>query len=83
MSQVEDVPLTSTGSVEDVCRPFPDNRQRRHEGDRIQVSLNSSLLATDPGPGIVQICAPVSPDDISSPFAHEGQQIRRTCPKVD
>src|SRR5262245_48041784 len=67
---------------EHITRSFFDDAPIRQQCRRIEISLHSTLPA-QPVPSLVEVHTPVQANDVSTSFAHEFQQTRRSSSEID
>ena len=82
MSQIENVAGAFRGLVQNILRSAADFASVAQQHARIQVTLDSPVMA-DCIPGLIQAYPPVDSDHRTAAFSQQRQQRRIACGKVN
>src|SRR5690242_10224278 len=82
MSQIEDMPRTTSRAPQDIVHLGLDDWPGGEHNCGIEIALNAMIVA-DPLPDCVQIDAPIHANDRGSIVFHLVQQRRRTGAEMD
>ncbi len=80
--KIEHMSVAARGTAQDVLDTTLDFMEGGVERDRIEVPLDGAIMP-DHGPSLIEVNAPIHPDDISARFTHLPQDRGRTGAKMD